>query len=233
MANTRWLVVNRRIFITAAVILVLLFFAYRATESLRVRAFEHPEEEFYAALTNTLGSQSFCFNVQVKMGNRMLSDIEGQRAVPDGIHISGTMQNTPVEFIHTEGKSYIKGFWSDNWSVLPENSLVDSELFITELNPLGNFVFKDIPEIKVLKTEKLQGEKMHVLELRPIVENPLMELNYDDFVYHVWVEPKRDLIRKAHITASGKNGSRDSLEIVVELWDYNKQIKIPPPDNYR
>lgn len=232
MANSQWLVVNRKVFIAAAVILVLLILGYRATDSLRARAFENPAEEFYTILNNTLSSQSFSFSVQVKMGDRTISDIRGQKTLPDGIHITGTMQNTPVEFIHTGGNAYIKGFWSDNWSVLPENSLVDSELFITELNPLGNFIFKDIPEIKYLDTEKIQGEKMHVLELRPIVENPLMELNYDDFIYRVWVEPQQKLIRKAHITAYGKNNDRDKLEIVIELWDYNKQIKITPPSNY-
>ncbi|HBX23675.1 MAG TPA: hypothetical protein DEF34_08635 [Desulfotomaculum sp.] len=228
--NTRWLIFNQKNILIAAVILVLLFVALRATESFRTRAVQNPEELFHAALVNTLSSQSFCFSVQVKMSDREISAIEGKKAAPDGVHIVGTMQNTPVEFIHVEGQAYIKGYWSDNWSVLPENSLVNSELFITELNPLGSFVFRDIPEIRYLNSEKVNGEKLDVLELRPIVENPLMEMNYDDFVYHVWVEPKNQVIKKAHITAAGKNGSRDRLDIVIELWDYNKQIKILPPD---
>jgi len=232
MINTKWLVFNRKNIITAAVVLVLLFAVFRAADSFRTRVMLSPLEEFHTALVNTQNSQSFCFSVQVKMSNRLISDIEGKKAAPDGIHIAGSMQNTPVEFIHIGGKAYIKGYWSDNWSVLPESSLVDSELFITELNPLGSFIFRDIPEIKFLKQEKIKGEPLHVLELRPIVENPLMELNYDDFVYRIWVEPKNTVIRKAHITAAGKNGGRDRLDIVIELWDYNKPITISPPDSY-
>ncbi len=232
MNNTRWLILNQKNILIAAVILVLLFVALRATESFRTRSVQNPEQVFHAALVNTLSSQSFCFSVQVKMSDRVISAIEGKKAAPDGVHIVGTMQNTPVEFIYAQGQAYIKGYWSDSWSVLPENSLVDSELFITELNPLGSFVFRDIPEIKSLNAEKIKGEKMYVLELRPIVENPLMELNYDDFVYRVWVEPNNEIIRKAHITAAGKNSGRDRLDIVIELWDYNKNINILPPDIY-
>ncbi len=232
MINTKWLIFNRKNIITAAVVLVLLFAVFRAADSFRTRVFQNPLEEFHAALVNTQNSQSFCFSVQVKMSNRLISDIEGKKAAPDAIHIVGNMQNTPVEFIRAGGKAYIKGYWSDNWSVLPENSLADSELFITELNPLNSFIFRDIPEIKFLKQEKVKGESLHVLEMQPIVENPLMELNYDEFVYRVWVEPKNILVRKAHITAAGKNGDRDKLEIVIELWDYNKPITITPPNSY-
>jgi hypothetical protein len=107
--------------------------------------------------------------------------------------------------------------------------MADSELFITEFNPLGNFNFKDVPVIKKIKSEEVKGTKLIVLELRPIVQNSLMELNYDDFVYRVWLDPKQQVIKKAHISATGKNGSKDKLEITLEMFDFNKQIKISPP----
>ena len=230
MADTKWLVIKRKTIIWALVGLVLLFTLYRATDSYRSRIMSLPAEKFQSVLNNTLNSESFRFSVKVKMADRLISDIEGKKAGPDKIHITGTMQNMPVELINTEGKSYIKGYWSKNWAVLQNDRLVDSELFITELNPMVSFVFKDIPQIKTLNTEKVEGEELLVLEMRPIVENPLMKLNYHDFMYRIWVEPQKELVRKAHITANGKNGDRDRLEIVIELWDYNKQIKISPPD---
>ncbi len=230
MGRTRWLIFNKKTVLLVLGILVLLVLIYKSSQTLELKTSTFSEDEFHNALQNTVNSESFYFRLSVKMGKRLISDIEGKRVAPDKIHITGNIQNTPVEFIHTGDKSYIKGYWSENWSVLEKNKLVDSELFFTEINPLGIFVFKEIPQIKILDPENFDGEKLQVVEIKPIVENPLMELNYDDFVYRVWIEPNKKLIKKTLVTASGKNGTRDKLEIMLELWDYNKQIKITPPE---
>jgi len=216
---------------TVLVVLALLLALFWLSNSLRARVI-NPPAEFQTALLNTQNSQFFCFSVQIKIGDRLISNIEGKKAAPDGIYITGTMQNTPIEFMHLDGKAYIKGYWSADWSVLPDSSMMDSELFITELNPLGSFVFRDIPVIKFVKQERIKGTSLQVLELRPIVENQLMELNYENFIYRVWLDPRDKLIRQAHITAAGKNSSRDKLDIVIKMWDYNKPITITPPKIY-
>lgn len=229
MVKQRWLVINSKWLILFLGIVLLLFGVYRGANAYLARVRVPPEELFAAAMDKTLTSSSFRFNMVVKIGGSVISDVKGERVAPDSVHITGTMQDMPVEFIHTGDKTFIKGYWSDNWSCLEGNKMTDSELFITEFNPLGNFNFKDVPVIKKIKSEEVKGTKLIVLELRPIVQNSLMELNYDDFVYRVWLDPKQQVIKKAHISATGKNGSKDKLEITLEMFDFNKQIKISPP----
>jgi hypothetical protein len=229
LVKQRWLVINPKWLILFLGIVLLLFGVYRGASAYLARVRVPPEELFAAAMDKTLTSSSFRFNMVVKIGGSVISDVKGERVAPDSVHITGTMQDMPVEFIHTGDKTFIKGYWSDNWSCLEGNKMADSELFITEFNPLGNFNFKDVPVIKKIKSEEVKGTKLIVLELRPIVQNSLMELNYDDFVYRVWLDPKQQVIKKAHISATGKNGSKDKLEITLEMFDFNKQIKISPP----
>jgi hypothetical protein len=230
MVKPRWLAVNKKKMLGMVVMILLLAGLYRGTTAYYTRVNVPPEELVAAALENTLNSSSCRFSILVKTGESVISNVRGERVAPNSVHISGTMQDLPVEFIHAGDETFIKGYWSDNWTSLKGNKMAESELFITEFNPLGNFNFKDIPYIKTIKTEEFKSIKMKVLELRPIVQNSLMELNYEDFIYRVWIDPKQQLIRKAHIQASGKNGKKDKLEITLELWDYNKQITITPPD---
>lgn len=230
MVKQRWLVINPRWLFIALAIVLLLFGVYRGAGAYLARVRVPPEELLAASMDKTLASSSLRFKMVVKTGGTVISDVQGERVAPDSVHIKGTMQDMPVEFIHTGDNTFIKGYWSGNWSRLEGNKMADSELFVTEFNPLGNFNFKDIPFIKKTGSEQIKGNKLVVLELRPIVQNPLMELNYDDFVYRVWVDPQKQVITKARITATGKNGSRDKLEIILEMYDFNQPIKISPPE---
>lgn len=229
MVKTRWMVVNKKNILITIGALLLLMLIYRGATTYYARVSVPPEELFSAAMEKTLGSSTFRFSMVVKIGDAVISNVQGERVAPDSVHITGEMQDMPVEFIHTGDQTFIKGYWSDNWTSLQGNKMAESDLFVTEFNPLGNFNFKDIPLIKALKPEEVKGINMKVLELKPIVQNSLMELNFDDFNYKVWIDPRQQVIRKAHIQAVGKNGKKDKLEITMEMWDFNKQIEINPP----
>ncbi len=229
MVGTRWVAINTRLLAGLIAVICIIFAVYRGAGSFLAGICISPEELFAAALENTLNSNSCSFSMRVKLGDAVISDVQGKRVAPDSVHITGTMQDMPVEFIHTGNKTYIKGYWSESWSILEDNKMAVAELFVTEFNPLGNFNFKDVPAIKALKSEEINGKKLKLLELRPIVQNSLMELNYDDFIYRVWIDPQEQVIRKARIEARGKHGKKNKLEISLELWDFNKQFKIKPP----
>ena len=106
--------------------------------------------------------------------------------------------------------------------------MIESDLFV-ELNPLENFNFKDIPEITYQGIKKLGEEKLALLELQPNLNNQFLLTRFSDFSYQVWIDPNRKLIRKAIIEAKGLQGEQDLMKIGIELWDYNEQIKISPP----
>lgn len=230
MPKPRWLVVDKKLLLGLVVAVLVLLGIYRGAGAYYTKISVPPEELLAAAMEKTLNASSLRFSMLVKIGDRMISDVQGVRVAPDSVHITGTMQDMPVEFIHTGEKTFIKGYWSDNWTLLEGNKMAESELFVTEFNPLGNFNFKDVPIIKEVAAEEIDGVKFRVLELKPIVQNALMELSYDDFEYRIWVNPGDQVISRARIEATGKHGNRDKLEINIKMWDFNKQLQVIAPD---
>lgn len=225
-----WYVLNRRriipaLLLVAAVLLILLWGA-----SSLFSGFTGSEKGLVeSALNRTLACSSYRYSVEVKQGGRdTLTLVEGERVQPNRVHIRGSMQKSQMEFIQIEDTTYMKDPWSDRWFTLKGNSLAQSELLMTEFNPLGLFNFKDVPEVKKLGVEKVDGAKTVVLELRPNVVNPFLELKYTDFKYRVWVDPAEKLIRRAFIQAFGPAGG-DSMVVEMRFWDFNEKIKINPP----
>lgn len=229
MAKPHWLVVDKKIVLGLLMAIVLLLGIYRVGGDYYAKISVSPEELFGAAMAKTLNADSFRFSMLVTIGDGVLTDVEGERVAPDSIHIIGTMQNMPVEFIHIGEQTFLKSYWSDNWTSLEGNKMAESELFVTEFNPLGNLNFKNVPFLNELDGEEIDGYKLRVLELKPIVQNELMELNYDDFVYRIWVHPKEKVIKQVHIEATGKYGKKDQLEIELRMWDFDKKLQVTPP----
>lgn len=225
----RWYVLNRRrIFpsaVAAAVLLIVLWWG----SSLLSNFTGSEKDLFNKALDNTLACSSYRYSVEVKQGGKdTIILVEGERVEPDRVHIKGAMQKSQMEFIQIEDTTYMKDPWSDRWFTLKGNSLAQSELFITEFNPLGLFKFKDIPVIKKLGSEKVDGEKTVVLELKPNVVNPFLENKYSEFKYRVWIDPGKKLIRKASMQAYIPGGS-EGLAVEMRFRDFNEKIKINPP----
>lgn len=189
-----------------------------------------PDELLDYALQNTLASTSYRYSVEVKQeGREVISSIEGERVEPDRVRIKGSMlRSNSIEFIQVDNTTYMKDPWSDRWITLEENKLAQSELFVTEFNPLALFNFKDVPEIKQRGTDRVDGDKTVVLDLKPAVQNPYLELKYVDYDYKVWIEPDRGLIRKALVEAK-LPGGKTGLVVEMKFRDYNKPIYIEKP----
>ena len=146
------------------------------------------------------------------------------RLAPDKIHIRGTMQKTPLEFIHIAGETYMKDPWSEDWLTIPESSLSLTELFIAELNPLGNLDFKGIQEIKSLGRQKVEGRSMAGLEIKPLLNNALLESRYRDFIVQVWIDPETLYICSATLEGVGSGGEADKIIIKLEIWEDRKSV---------
>lgn len=225
----RWYILNsRRTVLVALAAVVLLLVLWRVTAVLS--GFTTSEKDLFdKALANTLACSSYRYSVEVKQGGRdIITMVEGERVEPGRVHIKGAMQKSQMEFIQIEDTTYMKDPWSDRWFTLKGNSLAESELFMTEFNPLGLFKFKDVPNINRLGAEKIDGVKTVVLELRPIVVNPLLELKYSDFKYRVWVDNGKKLIRKASLQAYMPGGA-EGLMVDMKFRDFNEKIEIYPP----
>lgn len=226
----RWFVLNKRRSVLLFGAVLLLVIVLWGIGSLFSNSGVAPDELLDKTLQNTLASNSYRYSVEVMQeGQEVISSIKGERVEPGRVHIKGSMLKTnSIEFIQVDNTTYMKDPWSDRWITLEENKLAQSELFVTEFNPLALFNFKDIPQIKQSGRERVDGEKTVVLDLKPVVQNPYLELKYVDYDYKVWIEPEQGLIRKARMEAK-LPGGKTGMVVEMKFWDYNKPIYIEKP----
>ncbi|GBF33218.1 hypothetical protein DCCM_2317 [Desulfocucumis palustris] len=189
-----------------------------------------PEELFNHSLQNTLTSHSYRYSVEVKQnGSDVISTVQGERVEPDRVHIKGAMlKSRDIEFIQISDVTYMKDPWSSRWITLEDSKLAQAELFLTEFNPLSMFNFKDVPEVKVSGSERVDGVKTVLMELKPSVSNPYLEFKYVDYDYKIWADPKDQLIRKAVLEANLPAGQK-GMTVEMKFWDFNEPLIIEKP----
>lgn len=224
----RWYVLNRRLLLPAAGAAIIIIILLWAAASI-IGSGLSEKELFDRSLANTIGCSSYRFNVEVKQAGRdTISKVEGTRVKPNKVHLKGAMQKSNMEFIQIGDTTYMKDPWSERWFTLKGNSITQSELFLTEFNPLGLFTFKDVPIIKRTGTEKIDGIKTDILELRPNVANPYMDQKYTDFKFRVWADPKQKYIMRGIMQAYLPDGA-EGLVVDMRFWGFNEKIEITPP----
>ncbi len=224
-----WYVLNRRRVLRWVLVAGVLLVALWGAASLSGSLAATDKDLFNKALGNTMACSSYRYSVEVKQGGRdTITQVEGERAGPNRVHLKGAMQKSQMEFIQIDDTTYMKDPWSDRWFTLKGNALAHSELFITEFNPMGLFNFKDVPVVKKLGSDRVDGVKTVILELRPNVANPFLEIKYTDFKFRVWVDPGEKLIRRAIMQAFTPSGG-EGLVVEMKFWDFNEKIKVNPP----
>ncbi len=238
MFRPRWVVLNKRktAFVLAAV-LVLGLVIWGAGRFVSGGAGKKmpPRQMLDTGLENTRASSSFRYRAETRLSPEggvdgdYISKVEGERVEPDKASIKGVMMNTPVEFIQVGENSYFKDQPSGRWIPLPGNKLADSELFYAELNPLAYFNFKDVPDLKYKGEEKINGENLLLLEIRPNLMDPFLEIRLTDYNYKIWLSPKDYRLRQAVLQAKDKYNSKGGVEINLRFWDYDEDIVIDPP----
>lgn len=144
--------------------------------------------------------------------------------------MTGVMMNMPIEFVQVGDTAYIKDQETSKWLTLPGNKLADSELFYAELNPLAYFNFKDVPDLKYKGLEKVNGEKLILLEMRPNLMDPFLELRLSDYFFKVWLSAEDYRLRQAMLQARDKQNPTGGIEITLRVWDYDEDIVINPPE---
>ncbi|MDD4237367.1 MAG: hypothetical protein PHT62_02240 [Desulfotomaculaceae bacterium] len=237
MRRPRWLVFNRKAVVPSLTLALVLLLVIWGAGQLRSRGAGKvpPQEMFKTGLEKTKASLSFRYQAETRLtsdGNsnmEFFSKVEGEMVAPGNIHMQGSMMNTPIEFIQVGDSSYFKDQTSGKWVTLSGNKLAESELFYAELNPLAYFNFKDIPELKYVGTEKVNGETLILLEMRPNLMNPFLELRLTDYKYKVWLSPEDYRLRQAALQAKDKHNLKGGIEINLRFWDYDKVPAINPP----
>ncbi len=193
-----------------------------------------PREVIGEALKNTEKAKRYEYTIKMSTTidgtEKQVSEVEGRRESQERIHISGSIFDSEIEFYLFDNSTFTKDQLTGEWVKLTGNQLNQQEIFMAELNPLASFTYRELEEAAF---EGIEGEgagKLLVYSAVPVIDNPYMEVLWKDFRYKFWLEPRSFLVYKGEVTAVSKNNSADKLRLVVELRNYNSDIKIKPPE---
>lgn len=227
----RWVVLPRgRMWLVAAAVLLAFIAGLFALRGCARTAGIDRESFLAEALETTKAAETYRYKIDSRMAGpdrkeAYLSRIEGEYAGPDRVHIRGTLADNPVEFIQVEDTTYMKDQISGSWLSLQGNRLAQTELFITEINPMAVFDFKEIP----ISDFKGRDGGHELVEVKPMVHNPYLDVAFTDFCYQIWIDPQDKLIAKTEISAVSKTNEKETLEVTLEFRDYGQEISIRPP----
>ena len=176
------------------------------------------------------GATSFRYTLTqhqwVEGKDRVLSQILGER---DGgnVHIQGQLVGSQVEMVVIGDTMYNKDPFSKNWVRFASTPAVQ-EVFLAELNPLSSLQFKELGEVVLRGQEKLNGEKVWVCQLRPSIQNQLMEEFWSDFSYTLYISKDNKTVVKAVIEAKSKQKA-EPMQITIEFKDIGKKVQVNQP----
>ncbi len=192
-----------------------------------------PEVELQQVLKKMPQLDSFRYRLQsgftVDGREEVISRVEGETT--DGnTHIKGEMVNTPIDIYYIDRTIYNFDSFSKKWLVIESGTSNSGELLISELNPLSNFQFKGVQEIKKIGFSKVDGVECLVVGCQPSLQNQLLESLWRNFEYRIWIDYHNHVIKKAVLTAHNQRNEKTHLIIEAEFYDINKKITIQPPD---
>ncbi|MBO8127732.1 MAG: hypothetical protein H0Z39_00815 [Peptococcaceae bacterium] len=231
----RWVVVPRRPVVWGIALVALICILFLGLRSCSRTAEIGKEQYLNEALENTKASETYRYRIESRLigqdgESTLQSKIEGEREAPDRIHIRGKLVNSPIEFIQVEDTTYMKDQFSGKWLVIKGNRLAQNELFITELNPLAVFEFKDIPKITYKGRDGSFRKRLDLFEISPLVANTYLETLFTDFKYHLWVNPNDKRIVRASVEAVSRGNEKERLLVDLEFWDYGAEITVKAPE---
>jgi hypothetical protein len=231
----RWVVMSRSRLWLGLVVLAVFALGYWGLRGCMPGTGIEKEALLAEALENTQASESYRYRINSRLETEgeptsYYSQIEGAVVLPDRVSIKGTLINSPIELVQIEDTTYMKDQITDKWLILQGNRLARSELFITELNPLGVLNFKEVSGIYYAGRDGGLGRANDILEIKPVVVNPFLEMQFTDFDYRLWIDSKERRITKANITARSKSVENQQLLIDIEFWDYDEEITIEAPE---
>ncbi|HPF19740.1 MAG TPA: hypothetical protein PLC88_00210 [Syntrophomonas sp.] len=192
-----------------------------------------PDVELQSALKKMPQLNSFRYRLQsgftVDNREEVISRVEGETT--DGnTHIKGEMVNTPIDIYYIDRTIYNWDSFSQKWLVIESGTSNSGELLISELNPLSNFQYKNVQDIKKIGFTKVDGEECLVVGCKPSLQNQLLESLWKNFEYRLWIDFHNRVIKKAVLTAVNQRNEQTRLKIEAEFFDINKKITIKPPE---
>ncbi len=226
--NKKWIVLMVLVLVAATTILSL-----DKIRDYYIKSKLEPRTELLRASQNMATVNSYRYSLDssfaVEGRKEVISRVEGEKE-HQNTHIKGEMVNTPVDIYYIDRIIYNYDSFSKHWLEIDSGTDKAEELFISELNPLANFRFKEIKNVEKSGFEFVDGAECLVVKCRPTVKSQLLETLWKNFEYRFWVDYRQGLIRKAGLTAANKKMPGTILNISVIFKDINNRIEIKAPD---
>ncbi|MGI6064920.1 MAG: hypothetical protein ACOYI2_00330 [Bacillota bacterium] len=192
-----------------------------------------PEELLPASIDKTMAAETYRFHtksvITMDTNEKVLSDIQGEKAGSEDLHVSGNMLDTEIDVYQIGDTTYRLDSMTNKWIVIENNSIFRESLLMAELNPLSNFQFRQLISISYLGKEKIDGRKTYKIECIPQIKNQWLNSYFKNLKYIIWIDKKDKLIKKAIVTAKSKEKDTGGLQMEVNLYDYGEKIEIKPP----
>ncbi|CAA7600969.1 Lipoprotein localisation LolA/LolB/LppX [Acididesulfobacillus acetoxydans] len=190
-----------------------------------------PQELVAHGLERLNGAASFRYSMTehqwIDGKERTLTQIQGEK---DGgnSHISGQLVGSNVDMILAGGAFYNQDPFSKKW-VRFVNTPGAEKVFLAELDPLSSLQLKELGEVVLKGQEKLGGVPVWVCQLRPTVQDQVMEEFWQDFAYTLYIRKSDGMIVKAAIEAKSKAKS-EVMHLTLQFADFGQKFKIQPPN---
>jgi len=189
-----------------------------------------PNQLVLHGLEKLNGAPSFRYSITqhqwVEGKDRVLIQILGEKD-GENSHISGQLVGSEVEMVQTGDALYTRDPFSKKW-IRFDSAQAVQEVFMAELNPLSSLQLRETGEVMLSGQEKVNGQKVWVCQLKPSVQNQLMDEFWTDFVYTLYVSKSDQIVVKAIIQAQSKTKT-ESMSMTLEFKDIGQSIHIQAP----
>jgi len=159
--------------------------------------------------------------------DRVLTQVLGEKD-GENARILGQLTGSEVEMIKIGDSTYSKDPFNKKW-IKFANAPAAQEVFLAELNPLSSLQMKELGEVMLSGQGNVNGEKVWICNLKPSVQNQMMEVYWTDFHYTLYIRKSDKMLIKATIEAKNKAKS-DPMTMTLEFKDIGKKINIQAPD---
>ena len=157
---------------TVGGIILLLIFVYALFYFFSVRKIALVDM-LSMSLQKTQISQSFSYQLEVKLNGQVLSQVNGQLIKPDKVHLKGNIYKSEVEFIRLGETIYMKDIWTKKWITFEKGKIDKLNLLVMEFSPLDLLTYEQILNVRYKGREKLAPGKMLIIEGQPVFQKEI------------------------------------------------------------
>ena len=189
-----------------------------------------PEVELQEAIKNMQALKSYRYDIKsgftIEQREEVISEVSGEKDAGK-THIKGEMVKTEIDIYYLDRTIYNYDSLSDKWLVIESSTSGPEELLISELNPLSNFIFKQIDTVEKVGFEEVDGVDCLLIEHQSEIESKLLETLCKFVNIRFGSTIRIEMVRKSCINPAQTNQSPTHLKILSKFNDSQQR------DNHR